>query len=73
MVMELKIGWKLDMLLDFSLLTISTAENDVDGISNGIELKIGSDPLTADHQGSGLYYTYDKLGRIKAISRVPVN
>ncbi|MCP4745296.1 MAG: hypothetical protein GY874_04015, partial [Desulfobacteraceae bacterium] len=46
-------------------------DKDSDGISNWIEYKLGTDPTAANDKAIGIFYEYDKLGRIKKIERTP--
>ena len=58
---------------DLGILNSPDDDNDGDGVSNRVELLIGSDPTKYDHEGARIHYTYDKIGRIKTIRRVPAN
>lgn len=44
---------------------------DDDGITNGIEYRLRLDPTTSQGKQPGIFYEYDKLGRIKKIERIP--
>ena len=56
---------------DLSLLNGRNGDADNDGISNWIEYKLGSNPLEVDLPGPGIFYSYDALGRITKIQRLP--
>jgi hypothetical protein len=65
-------AWEVQFAgLNLDSLAGRNGDADGDGISNWIEYKLGTNPLQAYGKGPGIYYEYDKLGRIKKIERLP--
>jgi hypothetical protein len=42
-----------------------------DGVYDCVEFKFGRDPNASNSKGPGIYYSYDELGRIQTIERIP--
>lgn len=57
--------------LNLVTLADRNGDADSDGISNWVEYKLGTNPLADNDAGPGIYYKYDKLGRVKKIERIP--